>query len=295
MRKCIFSNISLQSKMYSDATIVSSYYKIPSKKSHEFYVEPVKRFLGHIHNPIVFFTTEDLVEELQSYRNNLPIHFIILPLHEFVAFQRYGYDFWKKQCAMDIEKYHTPELCALWYEKRFFVKRAIEQNPFQSNYFIWCDAGCARTDKWIPYLKTFGQNTSAFSQTHLQFQHIYPIHTCFGTTIQAYAANTKNEAIETNNPYPLFLFMFPHMSIAGAIIGGTPSSWEWFYDAYDWMVFQYVHHKICVNMDQNIMHSLACNFPDKIECINFEKQTFALQCPDRWFFFLMYYSTHLLE
>lgn len=274
-----------------NTTIVSSYYKIPSKKNHEFYISPVKRFLGHIQTPIVFFTTEDLVEELQSYRSGLPITFVILPLDEFVAFQRYGKQFWINQCAMDVEKYHTPELCALWYEKRFFVKRAIEKNPFQSNYFIWCDAGCARKDDWIPYLKTFGQNTRTFSQTHLQFQQIYPMHTSFGTTIQTYAANTKHQPVETKHPYPLFLFMFPHMSIAGAIIGGTPDSWSWYYDAYDWMVFQYVHHKICVNMDQNIMHSLACNFPDKIECINFEIQPYALQCPDRWFFFLMHYST----
>ena len=98
------------------AIIVSAYFKIPSKASHEFYLEHLKRFLTNIKTNIVFFTTPDLVETLQHIRGDLPINFqLINSIYDIVAFKRYGYDFWQKQCNIDVEKYHTPEVAAIWY------------------------------------------------------------------------------------------------------------------------------------------------------------------------------------
>jgi hypothetical protein len=52
---------------------------------------------------------------------------------------------------------HSPELYAIWYEKKEFVKRTIETNPFSSDKFIWCDAGCLRYPQWTPNVYNFGQ------------------------------------------------------------------------------------------------------------------------------------------
>jgi hypothetical protein len=75
----------------------------------------------------------------------------------------YGFGFFRDQCAVDPEKYHTPVLAAVWYEKKEFVKRAIEmvrlnrrEDVVDRVPFIWCDAGCVRTDAWLPKVRSFG-------------------------------------------------------------------------------------------------------------------------------------------
>ena len=37
----------------------------------------------------------------------------------------------------------------IWYEKKEFVKKAIDQNHYGSDIFIWMDAGCLRDKKWF--------------------------------------------------------------------------------------------------------------------------------------------------
>ena len=102
--------------------IVSAYYRIPSKQPHEFYIPHIKRFLSGIKNFIIFFTEPELVEEFSKIRGNLPIQFVT----DHDIFGKRNRTFWEKQCQLDCEKYHTPELGAIWYNKKEFVLRTIE-------------------------------------------------------------------------------------------------------------------------------------------------------------------------
>ena len=80
---------------------------------------------------------------------------ISLEFDKLEAFQKYGKNFWISQKEKDFEEYHTHELYAIWYEKKEFVKKAIELNPFQTNKFVWCDAGICRNEDWKNSIKTF--------------------------------------------------------------------------------------------------------------------------------------------
>ena len=100
------------------AVIVSAYFRIPSKATHEFYVPHIKRFLSTVRSQIVFFTTPDLLKEFTDMRpaSLMPVDFVIIEsISELRAFEKFGYDFWQRQCQIDPEKYHTPELAAVWY------------------------------------------------------------------------------------------------------------------------------------------------------------------------------------
>jgi hypothetical protein len=56
-------------------------------------------------------------------------------------------DYWNHCHNIDRENsYHSVELYMLWNEKTYFVKRAMEKNPFNSEWFFWSDIGCCRND-----------------------------------------------------------------------------------------------------------------------------------------------------
>ena len=258
--------------------IVSAYFKIPSKASHSFYLPHLTRFLKYIKNPIIFFTTPDLKEEFELIRGDLPIYFYIVnSIYDINAFKKYGYDFWKHQCDIDVEKYHTPELGAIWYEKKEFVKKAIlfvdnidiNDNKYNLNTnipFIWCDAGCVRSDEWIDIIKSFGNKINVIPKDKLMFQLINEI---------------------PNKDF----FIYPDVHIAGAIICGYKDSWFEYSDLYDDMIKIYVNNKICINMDQHVWASVILKNPDNFKlCKYYKFYNEIYNKIDKWFFFLGYLS-----
>lgn len=237
--------------------VVSAYFKIPSKKSHEFYMEQVKRFLLKMKQPIVFFTTPDLIPELLSYRQKYPIKFIeISNIYELEAFKKYSLDFWKKQSDIDEEKYHTPELAAIWYNKKEFVLKVIDMYKDFKGQFIWCDAGCIRNDSWN--LDNFGKNLPTHSKMSFQLINTVTI------------PDSK-------------LFSYPdHPFIAGAIITGNASAWKKHSTNYDEIIQKYIVNNKTINSDQYIYQTCILTYPDDYDLI------YKIDCPDEWFFFLHY-------
>ena len=71
------------------STIVSCYYKFPSKHSHEKYDEWMNNFLLNIPNPIVIFTSPDLVSYIMSKRMNFlkNTHIIARPFEELELYK----------------------------------------------------------------------------------------------------------------------------------------------------------------------------------------------------------------
>jgi hypothetical protein len=240
-----------------ECIVVSAYFKIPSKKNHEFYMEQVKRFLSKMKQPIVFFTTPDLIPELSSYRQDYPIKFIqVSNIYELDAFKKYSLDFWKKQSDIDQEKYHTPELAAIWYNKKEFVLKVIDMYKDFKGQFIWCDAGCIRNDNWN--LNNFGKNLPKHSKISLQL--------------------INNITIPDSK-----LFSYPnHPFIAGAIITGNASAWKKHSFNYDQIVQKYIDNNITINSDQYIYQTCILIYPDDYDLV------YKIDSPDEWFFFLHY-------
>ncbi len=124
-------------------TVVTAFYPIRSKFSPQQYLEWAQRFL-QLNAPIVLFTEPHLVSTFQSMRSFLPLHIIARPFGELDMWVLYEAE-WRKQHAMDREAaYHSPELYALWAQKSVFVAEAIHENPFNTEYYYWCDIGAFR-------------------------------------------------------------------------------------------------------------------------------------------------------
>jgi hypothetical protein len=97
-----------------------------------------------LESPIVLFTEESLVQTFIDLRGNKPIHIITAQFESLDMWVRYENN-WRHNHTFDPEAHiHTPELYAIWAQKPIFVEKAIESNPFNTEYFFWCDIGAFR-------------------------------------------------------------------------------------------------------------------------------------------------------
>jgi len=209
--------------------LVSAYYKIPSKAPHSRYVPWLQRFFRSVKAPVVFFTTADVGDEIQSWGISANFEIVILPFDELRAW-RLGRDFWNRQKARDPEAYHTPELAAVWYEKKEFVARAMEMRPAE-NLFIWCDAGCVRDDACEAAAASFGCRPVTWDDGRLHLEQV----------------SAKNISKE--------YYTYPLTHIAGGFQAGNRAAWEVHSLLYDNTLAEYDNAEVSCNSDQYIITS----------------------------------------
>lgn len=103
-----------------------------------------------INCPYIFFGDSKTIEKIKLIRKELPTHYIEHNMENF---------FTNKEEYLNkfvIEKGHitSKEVNMIYHEKIFMVKKAIEINPFNSEYFHWIDAGiCAYRRKLPPQMQ----------------------------------------------------------------------------------------------------------------------------------------------
>jgi hypothetical protein len=216
--------------------IVSAYYKIPSKSSHETYIPHLIRWFRSVGTApnVHFFTTDDVRAELEALTDTGTVVFHSLPFEQLTAMTQWGRAFWERQYARDPERYHSPELAMIWYEKRHFVRRVMETEP--SSVYIWCDAGCVRDEDSERAARSFGRREQALADT-IHLQQI------------------------DNQPTKPF-YAYPDTFIAGAILVGTRSAWDRYTQMYDSCLNAYDCAGVSAVSDQYITSSCVMQAPD---------------------------------
>ncbi|OQV14874.1 hypothetical protein BV898_10906 [Hypsibius exemplaris] len=137
-------------------TVVTAYYKIPSKQPDEVYRQWMANFLPQILVISTFslmpFRREPFIHHRRTFPNRTKM--VVRKFSELQEAKRMA--MWMEQKKLDHESYHTPELYILWNEKVHFLMEAIAKNPFDSDYFLWTDIG------------VFFLQMEDFQQGHLQ-------------------------------------------------------------------------------------------------------------------------------
>jgi hypothetical protein len=121
-------------------TCVSCYYPIKNKHGNRF-LTWFKNTLS-INCPYVIFGNKEGLEIVQQFRGTLPTHYIEMDIQEFTTY--------KYKDRMVTHPLHCPsvELNLVWNEKIFMIEKALAVNPFNSEWFMWIDAGiCTFRDK----------------------------------------------------------------------------------------------------------------------------------------------------
>ena len=262
----------LEATKASHATVVSGYFPIPSKFSPEQYLFWVKSFLENIPCHLVFFTDPRLVDLLQGWRGKYNDRTVFVPFDfpdNSEAFKKYGHPFWEKQLELDQEydyndktrKIHSPELYAIWYEKKEFVLKAIAMNPFGHEKYLWADAGGFRIQEWFPQLQTFAQARNIHDNRF------------FLLNIEPFQ---EGEAVLIDRKEP---------RVGGGYLAAHKDTWPIFSKKYDDMMQEYSTAGIFAGKDQNLMASMYLREPDFFDLVPTDNSS-----KDPWFWPQLYFA-----
>ena len=248
------------------ATVVTCYYRIKSKHSPEKYDQWLTTFLENIECNLVIFTSPDLIQYLYDKRRKFPEKTRIYPveLADLEIAQKYC-DFWDKQYDLDLQKHtgRTKECYILWNSKLWFLKKAIEENPFGSDAFIWNDIGCLRIDNRtiIKYVSGHYPREENISRHAIDIVLLEPFH-------------NKDQRVFINEVH-----------FSGAQMGGHKDTILQFYDLFYQRFDQHIRSGFFVGCDQQTISSVYMDNPTLFHCISPEKAWI-----DPWFFLWQYYS-----
>lgn len=200
-------------------TIVSCYYLLPNNKKRSIpdYITWISNFLTYCHTPIVMFSDGEIADAMDSLRktafpNAKNWLLIRRPLDQLTYSSPEYLDYFTK-LVNNIPRGITTDVVKVWMNKIPFLKEVAEKNTFNTNSFLWCDAGCWRNQD---IAKQYGPGWPRTPPLSLAM-------TFFHGTLQAVR--------QLNSPKLLSDFVkeyspviMNNASVAGAIFGGPVES-----------------------------------------------------------------------
>ena len=247
-------------------TLVTAYYPIKSKFSTARYMEWAATIL-RIQSPIVLFTDESMVHSILEKRGERPIHIIALPFEQLETWDRYQ-THWKEQHRMDPEQHiHTPELYTIWAEKAFFVEKAIQLNPFQTEFFFWCDIGAFRDPHISQTILDTFPTTQYLEPDRILFQSVGDLKP---TDRTRHADGIQGEVISSS---------WNEIRLVGGLWGGGKSACLRWKNAYQRMLEAYFRAGRFAGKDQQVMLSAYLDDPSLAKVVYCTKPYI-----DEWFF-----------
>ena len=251
------------------ATIVTCYFQLKqSKASHEIYSKWMSNMLI-IENPMIIFCDDKSVQMIHELRNGKHDKTIIIPT-KFTDFYTYKYaTSFLQHYQMDNEQRvgHNMFLYMIWSEKSHFLKRAIEMDPFHSDYFLWVDIGCFRL-----------QNTRYLNWPNHDKINQLNKNKILLLLVQPFTMEELNCVEKEKLP----LFQFTNR-IGGTMFGGGKDVLlKWHSKYYD-MLEYFISINRFIGKDQSIMNSVYLLNRELCELVNWVDG-----CPDHWFYLQEY-------
>ena len=108
-------------------TCVTGYWKIKNKHGNKFdnwFKNTLK-----INCPYIFLGDKESIDLVKNYRGKLPTYYIELNIEEFTTYK------YKDKMITDPKHCPSIELNLVWNEKIFMLQRALQINPFNSEFF----------------------------------------------------------------------------------------------------------------------------------------------------------------
>lgn len=241
------------------ATVVSAYYEFPSKHGPEKYRIWVRQFLELLNSHLVFFTEHNLLDFIRDCRKGKEdkTQIICLEKENWTASTKFSNEFWSSQLNLDPERaIHSAELYKIWYEKKEFVLKAIQLNPYNHTDFVWVDAGCVRTPT---------------SLTNFPATNKIPTDRMLLLNVEPFLEEDKNTGFAKKN------------RIGGTILAAAAQQWLLWSKTYDSILESYVKKNKFVGKDQSIMASLVLQNSSMVSLVRPPKT-----CVSKWFYLLQH-------
>lgn len=261
-----------QEKM-APATIVTAYYPLQkSKYSHKHYERWLSLFLQSCAGHMVIFTDEAtapfLTQQRSAHKDRTRV--VVLERDQWTATIQFPKSFWEKQHMMDPEKtIHSPELYKVWYEKKEFVKRAIQMNPWNHTDFVWCDAGICRSEAFTKCLRDFPVASRI------------PTNKILLCNVGEYTE--RDEQIYMVNGVSIQGGASGKMRIGGGIVAASKEMWAVYDRLYEQTVDKYIQANLFFGKEQNILETLVLEHRDQVSLV--EPKPIG---PELWFYLALW-------
>lgn len=254
-------------------TIVSCYYLLPNnkKRSIESYITWISNFLTHCDTPIVMFSDGPIADEMDRIRNaKFPNKWLLIrrPLDQ-LKFSSPEYMSYFAELEIHAPRGITADVVKIWMNKTMFLNEVTTKNPFNTNSFLWCDAGCWRNPslaaKYAPGWPR--KNVEALTMTWIDsFAEIQKLPKSLEECVKGYSIIGKP-------------------SVAGGIFGGSAISLQALADVFPKVLDILMKSKMYVDGDQEILAFSAIWLQQIIPVDFYYKVRHMPEGTDEWFLF----------
>lgn len=247
------------------ATVVTCYYNIPSKFIHETYMEWISNFMTMDFKSVIYCDKKSFENLSAIYPVKENRNYRLVEIDDFYV-SKFN---WDKDYDMDPEKsIHSIELYKVWAEKVFFVDRAINENIYNTDYFVWTDIGSFRNKDILADFEGYPcvNNLPINMVTFLLIEHFSP-----------------DDILNLDKVDNRFL---TSTRVGGGIFGGNISSMKKFKELSHDMLIEFDSENIFKGKDQNLFAFIILRNPGLFNVIKSK----SVRLYSRWFYLHYYLS-----
>jgi hypothetical protein len=262
-------------KKKDQCTLVTAYFNVSSRRDTSVYMEWAENLLK-LEAPIVMFTTPDYYEKFIKIRGNLPIKIHTVDFNDMYMWKTYR-DKWNEHYLIDPEAHcHSSELFAIWANKSVWLKDVANENPFSTDYFMWCDFGAFRDSSLMHnFIKTFPSCTQRFNEGKILFSIVYKF-------------QPDDFVVKNDIPGNFTLNNGDYKDrITGGLWGGDKLACNRWNTAYEDMLQKYFNAGLFAGKEQSVMMSTMLDDLSLVELV--EPPEEYKDTADRRWFFLQYF------
>jgi hypothetical protein len=174
---------------------------------------------------------------------------VIISIEELYCSQQPFMDYWKKDIERDIEKHiHNMNLYIIWNEKAMFVGKVMKNNPFNSEFFMWCDIGCFRIKEELSLFKSEFPSKNFLNTAKKDKMYVLNINPFHESDLDILPNGFTKSFQEVNR-------------IGGTMFIGHIDIFEKYVDTYYKYLIKYMKNDYFAGKDQNIMASIVVMCP----------------------------------
>jgi len=238
-----------------ETTVVSCYYPLPqAKHTLEEYTQWIYQFLRFVDSPIVIFSEGPAADMLQEMRASANLADKFLLIRKPFQSLKFSGPEWDAKWTEELEKsnwreIHNINLYKIWANKSFFVQEVIEYNPFNTDKFVWCDAGCWRDPVTVQVCGPGWPMASKIEAKH--------IHLLAMESMDPYLAKVRAQQQWTHSQVIKEIPTQLVLTVCGTMIAGDREAWAAFAPAFEKTLELFIEHSQFAGDDQAVLTSTA--------------------------------------
>ena len=238
----------------AQATVVTAFYLLEkSKHPLSNYRKWITSFLSSVDAPIIIFCEKEMEPLIREARGDKKLTIVILPFKNLPFQDESWMGFWEKTMEEqdDFRDLHSPQQFIIWNSKTLLVEEAIDMNPYKTDKFVWCDAGCWRNDALARAVGGTWPSAEKIPDEGMLFLDVEDI-------------SWQREKVRNGTPwYEINTRNARSACIGGTIFAGSVAAWKEWSKAYYTMLNTYKDHNWFAGDDQSVMMSTDLYLLDK--------------------------------